>query len=76
MSERFAVGDAVTYHDGLVGTPLKCHIIRVMPSDNRAGLYHIRDLAENFDRAVSGNTLTRVLPGNDDTHLYLKETST
>ena len=76
MFERFAVGDDVTYHDGLVGAPLKCRIIKVMPSDNRAGLYHIRDLGESFERAVSGNSLTRVLSSNDDKHRYFKGTST
>lgn len=72
MSERFVVGDAVTYHEGLVGAPLTCRIIKVMPSDSRYGLYHIRDLAENFERAVSGNTLTRVPTGNDDKGLHFK----
>jgi hypothetical protein len=37
-----------------------------MPSEGCSGLYHIRDLAENFERAVPGITLTRILPSQED----------
>jgi hypothetical protein len=76
MTERFAVGDAVTYHDGIIGTTLNCRIIKVMPSDTGAGLYHIRDLAESFERAVSGNTLTRIKPDNAGGAAHFKTAST
>jgi hypothetical protein len=72
MPERFAVGDDVTYHDGLAGPALVCRVIKVMPSDNRAGLYHIRNLTENFERSVSGNPLTWIVPGSDDADLAFK----
>jgi len=72
MTERFAVGDAVTYHDGIIGTTLTCRIIKVMPSDSRAGLYHIRDLAESFERAVPGTTLTRIRSDDDDKAAHFK----
>ncbi len=75
MLERFAVGDAVTYHDGIVGTTLTCRIIKVMPSDSRNGLYHIRDMAENFERSVTGNMLTRIVSNTQEAATFKSEPS-
>ena len=66
MSERFAVGDTVTYRDINTGTTLQCRVMRVMPSDIGSGLYHVRDLGESFERAVTGNSLTRIIAPSED----------
>ena len=64
MTEIFAVGDMVTYAGRLVGKPLQCKVIKVMPVEHAHAVrsYRIRDSAEAFDRAVPGSTLTRVEP--------------
>jgi hypothetical protein len=66
MSERFAVGDAVTYRDISTGAMLQCRVMRVMPTERGIRLYHVRDVAENFERAVIGASLTRVRATSED----------
>ena len=62
MSEIFAVGDTVSYHDGAMGSALTCEVVRVMPSEGNSRTYHIRDANERFERAVPGFTLTLISP--------------
>jgi hypothetical protein len=64
MSEIFSVGDMVTYTGRLVGKPLRCKVVKVMPMEHAHTVrnYRIRDSAETFDRAVPEFTLTRIEP--------------
>ncbi len=67
MPQSFAVGDAVLYHDGILGVSLNCRVVKVMPSERNSGLYHIRDDAEKFERSVAGSTLRPIMsdPNSD-----------
>jgi hypothetical protein len=69
MPQRFAVGDAVAYQDGILGISLNCRVVKVMPSERGSGLYHIRDMAEKFERSVAGSTL-RPIPSDDATEVF------
>jgi hypothetical protein len=64
MSDSFSVGDMVTYTGRLVGKPLQCKVIKVMPVEHAHAVrsYRIRDSAEAFDRAVPEFALTRLEP--------------
>jgi len=66
MTELFNVGDTVVYQDDFTRTPTMCRVTRVMPSERAGSHYHIRDLNENFERAVPGHTLRRDTSGRPD----------
>lgn len=68
MSEAFAVGDMVTYAGWPFRSPLRCKVIKLMPSENANAVrtYRIRHSSEAFDRAVPESTLTRIEPDDSD----------
>ena len=68
MTETFSVGDMVTYTGKLVGKPIRCKVVKVMPMEHAHSVrnYRVRDCAEAFDRAVPEFTLTRIEPSAAD----------
>lgn len=66
MKALFRVGQEVTWTGNAHGRPLRCTVVRVMPTENAVRTYRIQGLAERFERSVTEESLSETSRSEDD----------
>lgn len=58
MKALFRVGQDVTWTGNLLGRPLRCTVVRVMPAEHAVRTYRIQSEGERFERSVTEESLS------------------